>query len=61
MKNKSKKKYIISKEDIWKAKKPKYNGFAIGHGPHGDTKYNRRNNKKELLEEIDLTMSDTGN
>lgn len=27
--------------------KPKYNAYAIGHGAHGDTKYNRRKNKAE--------------
>lgn len=56
MKNKEKKKYIISKEDIWKAKKPKYNGFAIGHGPHGDTKYNRQKNKQGLIDEIESSL-----
>lgn len=26
---------------------PKYNGHAIGHGVHGDVKYNRRKTKEE--------------
>lgn len=49
--NKNEKKYIISKEKVWQAKKPKFNGFAVGHGVHGDTKYNRKK-EKENLEKI---------
>ncbi len=29
------------------AKKPNYNGFAVGHGTHGDLKYNRNKVKRE--------------
>ena len=31
----------LSAEEATLAKKPRYNGFACGHGTHGDTKYNR--------------------
>lgn len=31
----------LSAEEATLAKKPRYNGFACGHGAHGDTKYNR--------------------
>ena len=31
----------LSPEEATLAKKPHYNGFACGHGAHGDAKYNR--------------------
>ena len=31
----------LSAEEATLVKKPRYNGFACGHGAHGDTKYNR--------------------
>ena len=31
----------LSAEEATLAKKPRYNGFACGHGAHGDAKYNR--------------------
>lgn len=36
---------------IWNAQKPRYNGYACGHGTHGDTKYNRRKVRKMLERE----------
>ena len=29
-------------------KKPRFNGFQTGHGPHGDVRYNRRKARREL-------------
>ncbi|RNL21648.1 hypothetical protein DMP07_02125 [Slackia faecicanis] len=31
----------LSVEEATLAKKPRYNGYACGHGAHGDAKYNR--------------------
>ena len=43
----------ISKEQVWQAKKPRYNGFACGYGVHGKTKYDRAQDKKFLRQELD--------
>ena len=32
---------------------PKYNGFACGHGAHGDTKYNRAKAKRAWQNELE--------
>ena len=32
---------------------PKYNGFACGHGAHGDSKYNRSKSKREWQREFE--------
>ena len=57
----SKKKLIASKHGaVWKlsakdatlAKKPHFNGFACGHGVHGDIKYNRSREKRKALKQI---------
>ena len=50
----SKKKKCPKSGAVWKmtseeatlAKKPHYNGFACGHGVHGDVKYNRAKQKR---------------
>lgn len=43
----SKKEYIrIPAEKVWQAQKPHYNGYACGHGPHGDKSYNRNKEKR---------------
>ena len=50
----SKKKKCPKSGAIWKmsageatlAKKPRYNGFACGHGVHGNVKYNRAKQKR---------------
>ena len=36
----------MSAEEATLAKKPRYNGFACGHGAHGDAKYNRAKAKR---------------
>lgn len=33
-------------EEATLAGKPRYNGFACGHGAHGDAKYNRAKTKR---------------
>lgn len=33
-------------EEATLAGKPRYNGYACGHGPHGDAKYNRARAKQ---------------
>ena len=43
----------ISAEQNTLNKMPQYNGFKCGHGPHGDTKYNRRKNKEHLRRILD--------
>lgn len=42
----------ISAQEQFAWTKPKHNGFSIGTGIHGDTKYNRRKFKKETKEFI---------
>lgn len=46
-------KYVITSDQLFNAEKPKWNGFGCGHGVHGDTKYNRRKNKKAVRNMID--------
>ena len=45
----------LSVEEATLARKPYYNGYACGHGAHGDAKYNRakqkRNWKAQLRQE----------
>lgn len=44
----SKKEYIrIPAEKVWQAQKSRYNGYACGHGPHGDKSYNRNKEKRQ--------------
>ena len=33
--------YVLSSLEATRLQKPRFNGFACGHGIHGDTKYNR--------------------
>lgn len=33
---------VITSKQLFDMKKPKYNGFACGYGPHGDNKYHRK-------------------
>lgn len=55
MGNKEIGKIAIPKEKRWQVEKPRFNGFAVGHGVLGDTSYNRtkekRNFKKSLGED----------
>lgn len=41
-----------SADEATLAKKPRYNGFACGHGTHGDTKYNRTKVKRALRQQL---------
>lgn len=50
----SKPKTRISAMEIWQMRKPKFDGFACGHGAHANRKrYNRRAAKEQLRKEID--------
>lgn len=42
---------IIDAMDIWEMRKPRYDGFVCGHGPHSTTKY-RRQSKADLKRSI---------
>lgn len=46
-------KIVIPADKVWDARKPKYNGYAVGHGPHRNKKaYNRkRKHRDKDLEE----------
>ena len=44
---------VISAEEVTKRSIPKFNPFACGHGPHGDTKYNRRKMKRDLRRDLE--------
>ena len=49
----SKPKHVISAMEIWQMRKPRYNGFACGHGAFANRKkYNRRAAKEQLRKEI---------
>ena len=37
----------ITSKDIFNREKPRFNGYACGHGPHGDKKYNRNKVKRD--------------
>lgn len=47
MSKKNKKYYTISAEQVWNVQKPRYNGYAVGHGPHGSVGYNRNKEKRK--------------
>lgn len=32
---------VITASEIWRMRKPKYDGYAIGHGAHKDKRYKR--------------------
>lgn len=53
MSKRRKKKYVITKEQIFDAQKPQYNGFIVGYGVHGKTKYNRMKSKQEFKRDIE--------
>jgi hypothetical protein len=42
----------LSAEEATLAGKPRYNGFACGHGAHGDAKYNRAKSKRAWCNEL---------
>lgn len=39
-------------EEATLAKKPRYNGFACGHGVHGPTKYSRTQAKRQWKRQL---------
>ena len=41
-----------SAEEAALAKKPRYNGFACGHGAHGDAKYSRAKAKRAWRKQL---------
>lgn len=41
-----------SAEEATLAKKPRYNGFAVGHGIQGDVKYNRAKEKRAWKKQL---------
>ena len=45
--------FHMSSEEVALASKPRYNGYAVGHGAHGDTKYNRNKAKQATRREIE--------
>lgn len=42
---------VISADVIWQMRKPKYDGYAIGTGPHKSKKH-KRMSKAELLRQL---------
>lgn len=56
----SKKRKLPKGDVVWKqtsdeatlAKKPHYNGYACGHGAHGDAKYNRTEDKRKWKQQL---------
>ena len=49
---KTNKVWHLSAEEATLASKPKYNGYACGHGAHGDTKYNRNKTKRAWKKQL---------
>ena len=45
---------VIDARTVWQAKKPRFNGYACGHGKHGDVKYNRAKAKQAWRRQEDL-------
>lgn len=39
--------------EVTRQRRPRYNGFACGHGPHGDAKYNRTKAKRQFARELE--------
>lgn len=44
---------VMTGLEATRARMPKYNGFAIRGGVHGDTEYNRRKEKRDLRRQLD--------
>ena len=42
----------LSSEEATLAHKPHYNGYACGHGTHGDTRYNRTREKRAWKKQL---------
>lgn len=47
---------VMDSIEATEAQMPKYNGFMIGHGPHGNYGYNRRRAKEDLRKEMFESM-----
>lgn len=47
-----------SAEEATLVKKPRYNGFACGHGAHGSAKYDRNKQKREWRKQLDRSQYD---
>lgn len=45
-----------SAEEATLVKKPRYNGFACGHGAHGSAKYDRNKQKREWRKQLDRSQ-----
>lgn len=45
---------VMTSEEATLAKMPKFNGFASGHGAHGDKKYNRTKAKRQFKRDMYL-------
>ena len=50
-KKKTQKVGVITSQQIFDAQKPQWNGWACGHGAHGDRKYNRRKVQRDFRRE----------
>lgn len=53
-KRKAPKKLVLTSEMIFDRDKPRFNGFACGHGAHGSKKYDRRKANLKFKEVHDL-------
>lgn len=42
----------MSADEATLAKKPRYNGYACGHGAHGDAKYSRTKSKRAWQKQL---------
>ena len=51
MKKKIQKVAVISAIEIFEMRKPLYNGYACGHGAHGNKNYNRCKVKEQFRRE----------
>ena len=43
--------HVMSAEEAWQVKKPRYNAWQCGHGKHKSKKYYDRNDKSWMDEE----------
>lgn len=44
---------VMTSLEATRAQMPRYDGFSVGHGAHGDTRYNRREEKRDLRRHLD--------
>lgn len=44
---------VMTGLEATRASRPRYDGFAIGSGVHGDTGYNRRREKRDFRRQLD--------